>query len=147
MRQKAPAATSVHVRRQMQQLAAGRDTRPERALRQELWRRGVRGYRIDRRLPLEGVRRRADITFVGRRIAVFVDGCFWHNCPAHGRSPKSNSDYWTAKLARNVEKDRETDRLAAESGWQVIRIWEHEDVHAAASLVEAAVQSADLASA
>jgi DNA mismatch endonuclease, patch repair protein len=120
----------------MQTMAAGRDTRPEIALRRELTRRGRRGYRVDRDLVLPGVRRRADIAWVGRRIAVFVDGCFWHACPEHGTTPATNTSYWTPKLARNVARDRQTDQIAAEHGWTVLRIWEHEPPTVAADRVE-----------
>lgn len=115
-----------------------RDTAPELELRRELWRRGLR-YRVDR--PLEGRRRRrADLTFVGARVVVFVDGCFWHACPEHGTSPKSNADWWTEKLARNVARDADTDEYLGALGWVVLRFWEHEDMRAAADVVERAVR-------
>jgi DNA mismatch endonuclease, patch repair protein len=136
-------ASTPGTRRRMQAMASGRDTAPELALRRELSRRGRRGYRIDRDLGLPGVRRRADIAWVGLRIAVFVDGCFWHCCPMHGTAPAMNANYWTPKLARNVDRDRETDRIAAESGWTVIRIWEHEHPFAAANRVEEVLTARD----
>jgi len=110
-----------------------RDTAPELALRRELWSRGLR-YRVDRRV-LKGLRRKADVAFVGRRVAVFVDGCFWHSCPEHATTPKSNHEFWVQKLARNVERDRETDVRLRELGWTVVRVWEHEDPVAAADRV------------
>lgn len=122
-----PFSSTPEVRRRMQRMSRGRDTRAEVRLRKALWRAGLRGYRVNRRLPLPGVRRRADVAWVGRRVAVFVDGCFWHACPEHGNSPRTNSDYWAPKLRRNVERDRETDRLADAAGWSVVRVWEHED--------------------
>jgi DNA mismatch endonuclease (patch repair protein) len=79
-----------------------------------------------------GVRRTADIVFGPAKVAVFVDGCFWHRCPVHGTSPKANSDYWLPKLERNVQRDRETDDLLRTSGWLSIRVWEHEDLESAA---------------
>lgn len=123
----------------MQAQSRGRDTKPELAVRRELWRRGLR-YRVDRPLDLPGVRRRADAVFVGQRVAVFVDGCYWHVCPEHGTQPRTNAAYWSTKLARNVERDRQTDHLAAVAGWTVIRVWEHEPAVAAADRIEAAVR-------
>ncbi len=73
-----------------------------------------------------GGRRRADIVFTRWRVAVFVDGCFWHGCPLHATHPKRNSDYWLPKLQRNIDRDRETDEQLRSSGWIVVRCWEHE---------------------
>lgn len=115
-----------------------RDTLPERAIRSELHRRGLR-FRVDR-APLPGLRSRADIVFGPARVAVYVDGCFWHSCPEHGTRPKANSDWWDRKLARNRERDRETDRVLRENGWEVVRIWEHEDPVEAADRLEATVR-------
>lgn len=116
-----------------------RDTRPELQLRRILHSRGLR-YRVDAMLP--GLpRRRADLTFPTRRLVVFVDGCFWHGCPEHKTAPKNNASWWATKLARNVERDRETDAYLADLGWRVLRIWEHEDPGRAADRVEAAVRS------
>lgn len=101
-----------------------RDTKPELALRKLLHAAGLR-YRVD--APIRTARRlvRPDIVFTRRRLAVFVDGCFWHQCPQHGTRPKDPTGYWTPKLRRNVERDQETtDALQAE-GWVVLRIWEH----------------------
>jgi DNA mismatch endonuclease, patch repair protein len=115
-----------------------RDTLPERAIRSELHRRGFR-FRVDR-APLPGLRSRADIVFGPARVAVYVDGCFWHSCPEHGTRPKANSDWWERKLARNSERDRETDRTLREHGWEVVRIWEHEDPVEAVDRVERTVR-------
>jgi DNA mismatch endonuclease, patch repair protein len=102
-----------------------RDTGPELALRRELWQRGLR-YRVDVS-PLPALRRRrADLVFFGARVAVFVDGCFWHGCPAHGTLPKSNRSWWRAKIAANARRDQDTDRLLEDGGWLSIRVWEHE---------------------
>jgi len=101
-----------------------RDTRPELALRSELHRRGLR-YRIDAN-PLESLRCRADIVFRRQKVAVFVDGCFWHGCPQHGTRPKTNSSYWSAKIARNMERDRLNGAELNGAGWTVVRVWEHE---------------------
>ncbi|MHD0303355.1 very short patch repair endonuclease [Rhodococcus erythropolis] len=114
-----------------------RDTKPEIALRRELHRRGLR-YFVDR-APVKGVRRRADLVFPRRKVAVFVDGCFWHSCPQHATFPKNNAQWWTDKLAANVVRDRDTDARLAEQGWTVIRIWEHEDPLVAAEHVQKAL--------
>lgn len=110
-----------------------RDTAAELALRSELHRRGFRFY-VDRP-PLRGLRRRADVVFPRRRVAVYVDGCFWHSCPVHATSPKANADWWRDKLEANRVRDRDTDRRLNEAGWSVVRVWEHEDALAAADRV------------
>ena len=100
-------------------------TKPEVALRSELHRLGYR-YRKDHRLDLaDGVRVRPDIVFTARKVAVFVDGCFWHVCPEHGRDPAVNQWYWAPKLRRTVERDRAADTALAAAGWRVVRLWEH----------------------
>lgn len=110
-----------------------RDTAPELALRQHLHAMGLR-FRVDLALP--GMpRRRADVVLTRVHIAVFVDGCFWHGCPEHATQPRSNVDWWRAKLDRNVERDRETDARLSELGWTVLRFWEHDDMAAAAATV------------
>ncbi|MEV6501512.1 very short patch repair endonuclease [Streptomyces prunicolor] len=114
-----------------------RDTRPELALRRAVHRLGLR-YRVASR-PLPEVRRTADLVFTRTRVAVFLDGCFWHGCPVHHTVSKSNSVYWSEKIARNKARDQDTNRRLQEAGWVVLRIWEHEDPQAAARQVEAAV--------
>ena len=115
------------------------DTKPELALRHALHRLGYR-YRKDYRLDLASGRRvRPDIAFTARKVAVFVDGCFWHACPDHGSQPKNNEWYWSPKLARNVERDRAADAALAQAGWIVVRLWEHVPVTEAVALVTAAV--------
>jgi DNA mismatch endonuclease (patch repair protein) len=117
-----------------------RDTAPEVALRRELHRRGLR-FRVD--WPLPGLpRRRADVAFARRHVAVFIDGCFWHACPQHGTAPASNADWWVAKLEKNVSRDRDTDGHLRRLGWTVLRFWEHDDPGSAADSVEAAVRNA-----
>lgn len=111
-------------------------TKPEARLRSALHRRGVR-FRKDHLLRAGAVRVRPDLVFTRWKLAVFVDGCFWHQCPEHGRVPKSNPSYWVPKLQANVERDRRADAALLDEGWVVLRIWEHEDVSAAADLVEA----------
>jgi len=114
-----------------------RDTGPELALRRELHRRGLR-YRVDTR-PIAVSRCRADIVFAGQKVAVFVDGCFWHGCPDHATFPAHNRDWWAAKLAANALRDRRFDGQLTEAGWRPIRVWEHEDMTRAADRVEQAV--------
>jgi len=113
-----------------------RDTAPELELRSELHRRGLRFF-VDRR-PLPGQRGRADIVFPRDRIAVFVDGCYWHHCPIHGTLPRTNTEWWEAKFRANGERDRDMNRRMVEAGWRVIRVWEHEPAERAADRVEAA---------
>jgi DNA mismatch endonuclease (patch repair protein) len=114
-------------------------TKPELALRSALHRQGYR-FRKDYRLDLaSGIRVRPDIAFTARRVAVFVDGCFWHVCPEHGRDPSVNEWYWAPKLRRNMERDRAADAALAADGWQVVRVWEHESLEAAIAAVVAAL--------
>ena len=115
-----------------------RDTGPERALRSELHRRGLR-FRVDMPIPDLGVRARPDIVFTRHRLAVYVDGCFWHRCPIHGTEPKANADYWAPKLDANVERDRRVNRLLEQAGWRVLRIWSHVPLSDAADEVQAAL--------
>jgi len=111
------------------------DTKPELALRRALHGMGYR-YRKDYRLDLDGgVRVRPDIVFTARRVAVFIDGCFWHCCPDHGSQPVANSWYWEPKLRRNVERDRDADVALGLAGWTVVRLWEHESLEAAVAAV------------
>ncbi len=124
------AATSARMSRQRR---TGTD--PELALRRELHRRGLR-YFVDR-APIRGQRRRADLVFPRRRVAVYVDGCFWHRCPQHATDPKNNAEWWAAKLAGNVARDRATDAALIAAGWRVVRVWEHEDPVRAADRVQA----------
>lgn len=115
------------------------DTRPEMRVRSELHRRGFR-FRKQFVVALGGHRKvTTDVAFTRQRLAVFVDGCFWHVCPIHGVAPRANSWYWTPKLHRNVERDRELDRLLETAGWRVVRVWEHDAVSDAADAVETAL--------
>jgi DNA mismatch endonuclease (patch repair protein) len=134
-----PSASSPAARAVMQANRAI-DTRPEVALRSALHRRGLR-FRKNTR-PAATIRCRADVVFATARVAVFVDGCFWHRCPQHGTSPRTNSAYWQAKLDRNVARDRRNDDDLATSGWTVIRVWEHEHPERAAARVEQIVRRA-----
>lgn len=110
------------------------DTTPEVRLRQVLHARGLRFF-IHRR-PLPDLRRTADIVFPRLRIAVFVDGCFWHGCPEHGNVPRVNTWYWPDKIQRNRDRDADTDRRLHEAGWLSVRIWEHEAPVTAAAHLE-----------
>jgi DNA mismatch endonuclease, patch repair protein len=116
-----------------------RNTKPERELREILHARGLR-YRVDRPV-LPGVRRRADLVFAGARVAVMVDGCFWHGCPQHATWPAHNADFWREKIETNRRRDRDTDRRLAEAGWRVVRMWEHEDPYDAADRIERLVRA------
>ncbi len=115
----------------------GRDTGPEMAVRRALHRRGLR-YRVGVR-PVIGLRRTADIVFPRQRVAVFIDGCFWHGCPNHATWPKANARWWRNKIETNIQRDRDTDILLRRSGWRVLRFWEHEDSLRAARAIERAV--------
>lgn len=115
------------------------DTQPELLLRSALHRRGLR-YRLHRR-PLTHLRRTVDIVFPALKVAVDVRGCFWHVCPEHCSFPRSNTAWWAAKLARNVERDRETEAELISAGWSMVIVWEHEDPEEAADRVEACVRS------
>lgn len=101
----------------------GTDTKPEILLRQMLWANGQR-YRLHFRTPAG----RADLAFVGQKVAVFVDGCFWHGCPQHYVPPRSSREFWAGKLRGNVERDQRQTQLLHEAGWRVLRFWEHEVV-------------------
>jgi DNA mismatch endonuclease (patch repair protein) len=93
-------------------------------------------YRTDYRLDVPGARVRPDIVFTRRRLAVFIDGCFWHRCPEHGTSPRVNTSYWAPKLERNIARDQRVDQALRAAGWTVLRIWEHVDpVEAAAQVI------------
>lgn len=119
---------------------ARRDTAPEIALRQRLH---AGGYRFRVVWPVPGrARRTIDIAFPRLRVAVFVDGCFWHGCPEHGTSPHTNAEWWQAKLTANRVRDQDTTEHLRAQGWTVIRIWEHTSVRDGASLVESAVKAA-----
>lgn len=115
-----------------------RDTTAEVALRRELHRRGRRFF-VQRHVL--GDRRSVDIVFPGARLAVFVDGCFWHACPDHGTTSHTNTEWWREKLERNVARDRRADADLAAAGWIVVRVWEHEAITSAADRVEAVLVS------
>lgn len=134
-RTKRPEASSDEVRRRMQGTPR-RDTPCELAIRSAVHALGLR-FRVD--WPLLGTRRRADFVFIRARVAVFVDGCFWHGCAEHGTWPKANAHWWRNKIETNVRRDRNTDALLQASGWKVLRFWEHDEAARAARIVMRAV--------
>ena len=111
----------------------GRDTGPELAVRRALHAMGLR-YRVDHPLPFDR-RRRADIVFTRARVAVFIDGCFWHGCPEHGSTPRTNTAFWSEKIARNRARDDDTTQRLEVMGWTVLRFWEHENPTSCAEFV------------
>ncbi|MEU8048482.1 very short patch repair endonuclease [Micromonospora haikouensis] len=115
-----------------------RDTGPEKRIRSLLHKAGLR-YRVNTR-PLAALRRTADVVFPTARIAVFVDGCYWHGCPEHYRPARANEQFWREKIDGNRARDRETDRLLSDAGWTVVRIWEHESPVEAANRVKEVVR-------
>ena len=129
-------ASSDAVRRSMQGNRS-RDTSPELAVRRLLHAAGLR-YRVNIR-PLKSLRRTADVVFTRRKIAVFIDGCFWHGCPDHYVIPKTNVHYWSPKIETNLARDADTSAQLREAGWTVLRFWEHQAAADVAALVIAAV--------
>lgn len=121
-RRDTPPASSVAVRRRMQ-ATRQTGTKAELRLCEALTRLGLH-YAIDE-VMIPGVPSRADVVFFSARVAVFVDGFFWYECPSHGTSPKSNGEWWRAKLAANLRRDLRTTRLLGKAGWVVVRVWEH----------------------
>lgn len=135
-------ASSLRVSEQMSRLPR-KDTTPEMALRRLLFASGLR-YRVHERV--QGMpRRTVDISFPRARVAVFVDGCFWHGCPDHGMTPKANRDWWSRKLDGNRRRDAETSAHLSALGWVVLRFWSHEEPDAMAESVKASVLSRRLA--
>lgn len=132
-----PPASSAAVRAVMQG-NRGKDTKPEAAIRSALHRAGCRFRKHYR--PLRGLRCEVDVAFPRQRVLLFIDGCFWHACPVHGRTPKGNETYWSAKIGRNVARDRRNDALLQEAGWTVIRAWEHEEPDVVVARVRAALE-------
>jgi len=116
-----------------------RDTKPELALRSAVHARGLR-YRVAAK-PLAGVRRTADLVFPRAKVAVFLDGCFWHGCPEHHTVASANATFWADKVETNRRRDRDTDGRLAEAGWVSVRVWEHEDAAEAARHVEEIVRA------
>ncbi len=118
---------------------AQRDTGAELKVRRLLFARGLR-YRVDYTV-LTQPRRKADIAFTRAKVAVFIDGCFWHGCPEHGTWPKANAAFWRDKINTNKKRDQDTNRRLEAEGWLVIRVWEHEAPEEAADKIVAALSS------
>ncbi|MFF4224622.1 very short patch repair endonuclease [Streptomyces abikoensis] len=116
----------------------GKDTKPELMLRAALHRKGLR-YRVGVR-PLPELRRTADVVFPKAKVAVFVDGCFWHGCPDHYRPAKKGGEQWSQKIKDNRDRDASTTLTLKDQGWAVLRFWEHEDLELAAEEVRAVVE-------
>jgi len=119
-----PSASAPSVRQRMQ-ATLRRDTPPELKIRSLLHRRGYR-FRVDAR-PLKSQKSRADIVLKRFRVAVYIDGCFWHGCPLHATWPKANASWWREKIESNRYRDARANAVLMASGWVVVRIWEHED--------------------
>lgn len=114
------------------------NTKPEIAIRKGLHRLGYR-FRKDYVLRVQGRRCRPDIVFTRKKVAIFVDGCFWHSCPIHGHTPRANVSYWKSKFERNALRDElDTDALKS-NGWKVIRIWEHCNVEEALQIIQSSL--------
>jgi DNA mismatch endonuclease (patch repair protein) len=120
------------------QAIRSRDTKPERLIRSLLHARGLR-YRVATQ-PLPGLRRTADIVFRPAKLAVFIDGCYWHGCPEHYVPPKTNPGYWSEKVARNMARDKDTDEQLRAAGWTVLRFWEHDPAEECAVKIAATVE-------
>ena len=127
-------------RRRNMQAIRRRDTKPELAVRSLLHARGLR-YRCDLRLKIGERSVRPDIVFTRRKVAVFIDGCFWHSCPEHSKPPKNNTGYWHPKLQRNHERDVENTAVLEGAGWIVVRAWEHIPASEIAQQVQSAIAS------
>lgn len=130
-------ASSAARRRNMQAIR-NRDTKPEWLIRRLVHARGLR-YRVAAK-PLSNLRRTADMVFRPAKVAVFIDGCYWHGCPEHYVPPKTNTGYWSDKVARNMARDRDTDQRLEEAGWRVLRFWEHEPSESCAARIAAEVE-------
>lgn len=131
-----PEPSSDAVRQRME-AQARRETGCEMAVRSAVHALGLR-YRVHRK-PEPDLRREADLVFPREKVAVFVDGCFWHGCPEHHRVPVTHSEWWTRKLERTRARDQQTDRVLRRNGWVVVRVWEHEEPAKAARRVKNAV--------
>lgn len=141
MKLQPPQPSSEHARLTMR-ANRRRDTSVELEVRRRLHASGLR-YRVDFPADATDRRRRADIVFTRARIAVFIDGCFWHGCPEHYVEPKSNVAYWRPKIVSNRERDLRSTRSLTDAGWCVLRFWEHKDPEQVAAAIRSAVDDAD----
>lgn len=132
------ANVSEQVRHRMAR-TRGQNTKPEILVRRLLHSAGRR-YRVNYR-SLPGLRRTVDIAFTKHRLAILIDGCFWHACPIHYVEPKTRTQFWRTKIAGNVARDAETDRLLRAAGWTVLRFWEHEDAAGVVATIEGALDA------
>jgi DNA mismatch endonuclease, patch repair protein len=137
MAKRPPASSPKALKRMLS--TRRRDTDAEVALRRLLHAAGLR-FRVDRPV-IRGIRRRADIVFASAKVAVFVDGCFWHCCPRHRTFPKANAEWWAEKLRTNLRRDRDTDRQLRNAGWRVERVWEHERAAEAAARIALVIRA------
>ena len=131
---------SSAVTRRVMQANRSRDTWPELTIRRSVHAMGLR-YRVATR-PVSDIPVRADLVFRRSRVAVFIDGCFWHGCPAHSSTPRTNTAYWTAKLAANRDRDARAALLLGDAGWTVVRVWEHEEPRHGAMRIRDVVRGA-----
>ncbi|MDV9195280.1 very short patch repair endonuclease [Streptomyces sp. Wh19] len=131
-------ASSAGRRRNMQAIRS-RDTKPERLIRRLVHAQGLR-YRVGAK-PLPDLHRTADMVFRPAKVAVFIDGCYWHGCPEHYVPPKTNSGYWSDKVAGNMARDRDTNQHLVDAGWTVLRFWEHESPERCADQIILTVSS------
>ncbi|MGW3284427.1 very short patch repair endonuclease [Streptomyces sp. NPDC001002] len=130
-----PSSPQVSARMSRQ---ASKDTGAELAVRRLLHAAGLR-YRVE--YPVPGMaRRRLDMAFTRAKVAILIDGCFWHGCPVHATQPKANAEWWRQKLDRNIARDRETTAHLVAQGWTVLRFWEHEEPGSVAARVSATVE-------
>ncbi|MBW9205374.1 very short patch repair endonuclease [Mumia sp. zg.B17] len=133
-----PSWASSEATRRSMKANRGRDTAPELAVRRIVHARGLR-YRVDTR-PIAVLNRRADLVFPRVKVAVFIDGCFWHGCPEHHTVAKVNASYWAEKVADNRQRDLDTSARLQEEGWLVLRFWEHQLPSEVADAIERAVR-------
>lgn len=127
--------TVAPARSEMMSRIGGADTEPELALRSELWRRGYR-YRLKAKTPVG----RPDLVIQSSKIAIFIDGCFWHGCPDHYVRPRTRDDFWSAKLVENTARDTKHTVELEDLGWRVVRVWEHQVFESLPDVIQTIVE-------